>query len=633
MTGFFDRTYPPSGRVLLDGGLDTKFAKTIIPENESPDCANVLFENGAAGTRGGSTALAGTSFGSHIGDGIYVRHDNDGSETMCVWGGGDMYDFQSTTFVTIGSAQSVFVSGSRIGATEYENYLFVGQSGVTNPYKWDGSTFSRHGVPIPQSAPTAVINSAGTLTGDYSWKVTYVNTNVVEGDVGSATATYAATADRYVITIPTAPASFGVNARKIYRTETSGITYKLVTTISDNSTTSYTDNSSDSELGSDAPTDNGVPPQYSFIKEHQNRLFCNDVNNGNFLWYSDLANPYVFKATNFNRIGDNSGDLLRNIEVFDNGIIAFGQRHTYIVYMPSTDASTWVVVQARTTMGSKSPYGSVEFENRVMFPATQAGQFVGFATLQGDTIEPSATFLTVSVAGSELQSDVIEPNMFDIQQSFLGNISAISFKNRLYITVTSGDGETLNNKIYVYDYSISNLAKKKRGAWVPYTGLSPTQFAIYDGKLYFIESTATGLVKQLETASYNDNTAAIDSYYETKEFSGLKGEEDLQKDYRTLQLLFDKPGDYFMNLRTKVDSDLGEGNNQIIDLDPGGSIWGTMTWGNDVWGGGTAQEDKRIFLGSTRGKRIAFKFTNQNTVDQRFRVHGFRFSYNIKGKR
>ncbi len=617
----------------MDGGLDTKFAKTIIPDNESPDCANVLFENGAAGTRGGTTALAGTSFGSHIGDGLYTRHDNDGTETMVVWGGGDMFDLQSTTFVTIPSAQSVFISGTRIGAVEYENYLFIGQSGVTNPYKWDGSLFTRHGIPVPQTGPTATTASNGTLTGDYSWKVTYVNTAVVEGDLSSATTTIAATSDSITVTIPTAPASFGVNARKLYRTETSGTTYKLVTTISDNSTTTYEDNSSDSELGATAPTDQGVPPQWSFAKEHQTRIFCNDVTNENFLWYSELANPYVFKTTNFIRVGDNSGDLLKSIETFDNGIVCICARRIYIIYMPSTDESTWLVVQARTSLGGNGPYGAIGYENKVMFPATTGGQFVGFASLQGDIVEPSATFLTVSVAGSELQSDVIEPNMFDIQQTYLGNISAINFKNRLYIAVTHGDGNTTNNRIYVYDFSISNLAKRKRGAWVPYTGLSPAQFTIYDNKLYYVEATATGLVKQLETGSYNDNGAAIDSFWESKEFSGLKGEEDLQKDYRTIQVLFDKPGAYFMNMRTKVDSDLGEGNNTQIDLDPGGSLWGTMTWGNDVWGGGQAQEERRIFLGSLRGKRIAFKFTNQNTADQRFKVHGFRFSYNIKGKR
>ena len=627
---FFNRTYPSKGRVLLDGGLDTKFSKTIIPDTESPDCANVLFENGAVQTRGGTTSIAG-SFGSHVGDGLYVRHANDGSETMCVWGGGDMFDLQSTTFVTVPSAQSVFVSGSRIGAAEYENYLFIGQSGVSDPYKYNGD-FTRHGIPSPQSAPTATTASNGTLTGDYQWKVSYVNSNVVEGDVGSATATLAATSDSLDVTLPTAPASYGVNARKLYRTESSGVTFHLVTTINDNTTTTYEDNSSDSELGAAAPEDQGVPPEYSFIKSHQNRLFCNDVDNGNFLWYSELANPYVFKSTNFIRIGDNSGDLLRGIDVFDNGIVAFGQRGTYIVYMPDTDSANWLVIKARTSLGSKSPYGTIGFENKTMFPATEGGEFVGFAALQGDTIEPSATFLTVSVAGSELQSDVIEPDMFLVQQAYLGDISAISFKNRLYISVTYNSGNTENNRVYVYDYSISNLSKNKRGAWVPYTGLNPTQFTIYDNKLYYVESTATGLVKQLETVNYNDDGSAIDSYWESKEFSGLGGEERLWKDFRTIDMIYDLAGTYFMDLLLKIDSDSGQGNKKTIDLDPNSTTWG-FTWNSETWGGGSTQKDGRIYLGQERGKRIAFKFTNQNVADQRFKVHGFQFSYNIKGIR
>lgn len=631
MAVFYNRMYPSTGRILLDGGLDTKFAKTIIPDNESPACQNVTFENGAVGTRGGSTALAG-SFGSHVGDGLYTRHANDGSETMVVFGGGDMFDLQSTTFVTIASAQSVFVSGSRIGASEYENYLFIGQSGVTNPYKYNGA-FTRHGIPSPQSAPTATTASNGTLTGDYQWKVSYVNSNVVEGDVGSSTATLSASSDSVTVTIPTAPQSFGVGTRKIYRTEAGGTTFKFLTTINDNTTTSYEDNSSDSELGADAPTDQGGPPEYSFIKTHQNRLFCNDVNNGNFLWYSELANPYVFKATNFIRVGDNSGDLLKGIEVFDNGIIGFGKRGTYIVYMPDTDPANWILVKARTYLGSNSPYGSIGFENRVMFPATDAGKFVGFAALQGDTIEPSATFLTVSVAGSELQSDVIEPDMFDVQQTYLENISAISFKNRLYLAVTFGSGNQTNNRIYVYDYSLSNLTKRKRGAWVPYTGLNPAQFTIYDNKLYYVDSTAIGQVYQLETSSYNDNGAAIDSYLETKEFSGLAREENLWKDFRSVEMVYDLAGTYFMDMLVKVDSDTGAGNKTQIDLDPDSTTWGNFTWNNATWGGGQSQADRRIYLGQQRGKRVAFRFTNQNTANQRFKVHGLKFGYNIKGIR
>lgn len=54
--------------------------------------------------------------------------------------------------------------------------------------------------------------------------------------------------------IPTGDAT--VTSRKVYRTEAGGSTLKLLTTIGDNSTTTYTDTSADASLGANAPASN-----------------------------------------------------------------------------------------------------------------------------------------------------------------------------------------------------------------------------------------------------------------------------------------------------------------------------------------------------------------------------------------
>ncbi len=123
------------------------------------------------------------------------------------------------------------------------------------------------------------------------------------------------------------------------------------------------------------------------------------------------------------------------------------------------------------------------------------------------------------------------------------------------------------------------------------------------------------------------------SYLSTKEFSGFDDEVNYNKDFRYANILVEKLGDYNMNLTYKTDSDSGSGTSVQVNLNPGGSLWGTMTWGTDLWGGGVTQEDKRVYLGTLRGKRIQFKFSNQNAVNQRFKVHGLNFAYNIKGYR
>lgn len=57
-----------------------------------------------------------------------------------------------------------------------------------------------------------------------------------------------------------------VTAREIYRTQAGGSTYLLVGTISDNTTTTYTDNVADSALGAQAPTVNTTSdPQLSLL--------------------------------------------------------------------------------------------------------------------------------------------------------------------------------------------------------------------------------------------------------------------------------------------------------------------------------------------------------------------------------
>lgn len=626
--------YPPNGKIQLDGGLNNKFERSIIGDSESPDCANVIFTNGAAATRPGTTKLNTSAIGSFVCDGLYTRRSNTGSETMVVFAGGSMWQLGTTTFTTIASAQSVWTAGVRVATAQYENHMFIGNGSVT-PYKWNGTDFTRHGVYAPTTTAAVGSAGAGNLSGDYRWKVTFLNSQLVESDVGPVTGTFTVTASGGQVSLtclPTAPQSWGVAGRRIYRTNAGGSTYFRVTTINDNTTTTYTDNIASASVGVSAPTDNGVPPNYNAIIYHANRVFMNDAANPNYVWYSEIASPYTVASTNFDLFGDNSFDLVKGFAVFDNSLVVFCETSIWIWYMQDTTPSNWRKVQVRSAVGSKSPFGAAKFDNKVLFPATQNGKFVGYAAINGDTLDPSTTLLTVSAAGSEYQSDRIEPDMFNVQESYLANISSFTYKNKVYTALTYNSNNTTNNRIYIFDFSISDLTRKQP-AWTPVTGLNAAQFTVYGGSLYYGESTATGYVYQLESNVYTDNSSAIDSYIWTKEFSGLKGHENYEKDFRTLNILVDKAGAYYMTIQYRVDSDKGTGTAIQLNLNPGSTIWNSFNWGTANWGGGSDQELIRVYLGSARGKRIQFKFTNQNTASQRFKVHGFSFTYNLRGKR
>ena len=323
----YTRLYPPQEALTFDGGKDSKFPVALIPENESPDCLNVEFYDGSVGTRQGATKLNTSAAGNVPFDGLYTRRANDGvSETMCAFIGGHMLTLGVTTFTTVPSAQSVFTIGARVGAELAENYLFM-CNGSDTAYKWDGTNFTTHGISAPVATASVASSTTGSLTtnGVYMYKVTNVNSALVESDLGPAvtfTVSNAGLAIR-VSNIPTGTApSQGVNARRLYRTQANGSSFFRVTTISDNTTTAFTDTIADTSLGSAAPTDNGVPPKYNTIIYHRNLLLVNDVNNPNYVWYSTINQPYTFPSTNFFRVGDNTSDLVKGFASYDNSVVS-----------------------------------------------------------------------------------------------------------------------------------------------------------------------------------------------------------------------------------------------------------------------------------------------------------------------
>ena len=110
-------------------------------------------------------------------------------------------------------------------------------------------------------APTVAATVAGSVdAGSHSWAITYV-INGTETNLGvvSSTLTLGAATDVQLTNIGLGPS--GTTDRKIYRTEANSSTpYKLVTTISDNTTTSFLDNVADSGLGANSPALGAVDP-------------------------------------------------------------------------------------------------------------------------------------------------------------------------------------------------------------------------------------------------------------------------------------------------------------------------------------------------------------------------------------
>jgi len=634
MTGF--RTVIPMD--AFDGGLNSKYEAAIIADNESQDCLNVVFDDlGGVQTRQGYTLLNTAPVNSNPCDGFGTARWNNGNESMIAFFGTDMFVLSGTTFQTVPSAQGNYTTGTHKNMAMYQNLIFIGD-GNTPAYKYDEGVYTRHGIESPSLVADGGANvAAGNLIGDYNYKLAYVNTQVVIGDVSTGCATIVATAagESILLTgIAVPDQSFGVDNKYLYRTIAgSGLSadaYYFVATLPVSATT-YTDNIASASLGSAAVTTYGKPPAYQYVIHHQERLFVNDSQNPQYLWYSELGDPFTFQATNFIKVADGDGEKITGLSVQGNSLVIHKEASVWLTYMPDTTPSNWIRIKSNAKYGGASHRSLVEYEQQVMYLGQHNFKVTGFYAFAGTQTEPDATSLRVSQMFGDAKSDRVEPDVFLFQDSYKQNCAAIAFDNKLWFAVTHGAGSTENNRVYQFDF-VRRDKSRKIGSWVPFTGIGAAQFTVYNSGLYFASSAADGYVYQLEDGTFTDNGAAINSYYETKDFDGGSAWRHYEKDYRQANFTVHTLGDWNMRVSYRIDSDKGAGDGEDFNLSPGGSLWNALTWGNDDWGGGQTRKDIKLELQGV-GQMIAFKFSNKNTAGSGFRVVRGNVYYNRRGLR
>lgn len=109
------------------------------------------------------------------------------------------------------------------------------------------------GVASPSALTATPVSGSGLGVGVYGYKVTYVSYSG-ESALGSAGTCTTTSSNKQVnlSAIPTGPT--GTLKRNVYRTAVGGSSYSLLTTIADNTTTTFTDTTADGSLGVAAPS-------------------------------------------------------------------------------------------------------------------------------------------------------------------------------------------------------------------------------------------------------------------------------------------------------------------------------------------------------------------------------------------
>jgi hypothetical protein len=151
------------------------------------------------------------------------------------------------------------------GANLYSNSGRTILAGLVQRWTWRRLGLYLPSCPLPPSSgTTATDNGAGNLSaGTYGYLITFVDVNGVESGpqatlsggvytTAPSQVTLAASHKTSLASIPTGFSSTLIVKRKVYRTLANGSTYFLLTTINDNTTTTFADNVADATINGGA---------------------------------------------------------------------------------------------------------------------------------------------------------------------------------------------------------------------------------------------------------------------------------------------------------------------------------------------------------------------------------------------
>lgn len=293
-------------------------------------------------------------------------------------------------FTTIGAGLLSGSSGYRFTAVTY-NDLAIISTGKDNILQSDGIEAWELG-----SCKATLSTDAGALENSKTYSYMVVFTDSILGDIVNG-------AISNIVTQPVAAKKVDLSnipqgaiatctARKIYRTvgdesDIHDVTkYKLVTTIADNTTTTYEDNTADGALGAALAAVTDDVPRGKFLFLSQERLFVTgDWYSGsglfsNTVYYSDIFLPH-YMATGtaditsasataasdyYDVIGKNDNDIITGMTQF-LGINYIFKQNSIRPYHVKGTPDQWDLGDIITTQGSPSGYSIVPTPYGIMY--------------------------------------------------------------------------------------------------------------------------------------------------------------------------------------------------------------------------------------------------------------------------
>lgn len=591
----------------FSGGLQTDVNDDNFAPNELRIAKNVdLSTRGAAVTRQGIRPLNETSYNAKVLRTFKWKRKNGDESIMAVFFTESQHSLQKINKSTGEATFVVNLESNEIAWEVWQDRFYFIDGGQFRYY--DGYSTKPVRLDAPVVAPTIGNSGTGSFTGTYKFMAVFVNELGIESLASpEATATVTSKAQFDWSGIPIGDAN--CVSRKLYRTAADGEVFKLVTTLIDNTTTTYTDTTADGDLGADYDDLNDLAPikKCTLLKRHptSGRFFAGgNPDDIMALYWSEPNAPGVWKAISL-YYPTTAGGRMLNIDMFDKAVVVQYENGPYVWKGTDPDTNTeWGPLPIGQGIGGKG----------LSTLALSALAFVN----SGGIFEINPMILTANnavfqggdVFAHNAAKDKLTKEFLKIANFDKARIAYDWVEDKLLLACSESNS-TDNNKVIVY--------WKKLGAFSIYTGWIVHDWIVMnDGTVMFGSDDYIYRTKQ----GYDDNGTAIDFELETAWLSlnAPKIWKLMFKIYFYLQQVTGKA-----TMDVKVHSETDEKQLDPI-IFPSGFFWNSnYKWNSSVgWGGSQVRDYERKCR--NKGNRFKVNIKNQN-IGEKITLYGIGFMF------
>ena len=324
-------------------------------------------------------------------------------------------------------------------------------------------------------------------------------------------------------------------------------------------------------------------PHARHIVTKHDRIFATNVDDAGTrhrsrLHWSNVLLPETWDAADFIDFDPDDGTEIQALAAFGEDLIVFKDRSIQLLAGRSEDSFTRYVVDSG--IGTVSPMSVVPMGNLLVFFDRDRGVF-GF-----------------DGSGFEKLSDKINDYLLDgINYSEAYRAKCFVRRSRLYVSVPWGS-DAFNSRTFVWDQRLK--------AWTEYS-FGVADAASNGSAWYGVAPLDDAGVFTLFATKDNDGVA-FTPHVRTAWLSP-EGPESKSR-IRRLDLAFTAIGDIDVDVDMYRDFQGSSAyKSQVINTDPGSSLWDTAVWDVDTWDGGVEQLLSRTTGWGARFRTVQFKFS------------------------